>query len=96
MKEMNTRVRLSTFVLEDRKRLLSVVRESKPSFLTDRPLPGLAHSHGGVQFCYLSSWHVVPVRNDCSEGNGRSEDKKGENKCDKDFHSEISLFGLWA
>jgi hypothetical protein len=46
--------------------------------------------------CCLLSWHFVPVRNDCSEGNGRSEDKKGENKGDKEFHSEISLFGLWA
>lgn len=49
--------------------------------------------------CYRLSWHVVPVcpvRNDCSEGNGRSEDKKGKKKGDKDFHSEISLAGLGA
>jgi hypothetical protein len=36
------------------------------------------------------------MRNARSEGNGRSEDKKGENKGDKESHSEISLFGYGA
>jgi hypothetical protein len=38
-----------------------------------------------------SSRHVAPVRNDCSEGNGRSKEKKRENQGDKDFHSDTSL-----
>jgi len=44
-------------------------------------------------FCYRSSWHVVPVRNDYSEGNGGSKDEKGKNKGDKDFHG-VQPIGL--
>jgi hypothetical protein len=46
-------------------------------------------------FCYRSLWHVVPVRNDYSEGNGGSKDKKGKNKSDKDFHGAQPI-GLWG
>jgi hypothetical protein len=46
-------------------------------------------------FCYRSLWHVVPVRNDYSEGNGGSKDKKGKNKSDKDFHGSQPI-GLWG
>ena len=87
---MNHDLWLSTFVLEGREPRFRSFTKARHRYLTDRRSPGLAHSHGGVLLCYVS-WHVVPVRNDCSEGNGRCEDKKRENKGDKDFHSEIRL-----